>query len=68
MGGRKTEYSIELHTDQLEWLKKMRLAYGLFDESKALRVILDYVMETADPSVIFEEIRCSHCHRVSNQD
>ncbi len=68
MGGRKAEVALELNKDHIEWLKKMQQQYGLFDEDKALRIVLDYVMDEVDPSVVFAEIRCNHCGGTSNQD
>ena len=46
----------------------MEEKYGLFDRGKALRIALDYVMEEADQTTVFEEIRCNRCTNVSNQD
>lgn len=68
MGGRKTGLNVDLNNDHLEWLKSMQQTYGLFDSAKAVRVVLDYVMEEVDPATIFEEVRCSHCRNVGNQD
>ncbi len=33
----------------------------LDDEGKALRIVLDYVMQEADHDEVFEEMRCYHC-------
>jgi len=68
MGGVKTEYTFELKVGQVEWLHEMSEKYALFDEDKALRVVLDYVMEEADQSGVFENIRCNHCGDTANQD
>lgn len=68
MGGRKTPVSLELNTDHVQWLQQMQQTYGLFDDAKALRVVLDYVIEEADPATIFGEVRCNHCRNVGNQD
>lgn len=68
MGGKKTQHPVELNKDHLEWLQNMQQTYGLFDTGKVLRVVLDYVMEEADPAVVFEEVRCNHCRNVGNQD
>ena len=61
MGGIKTSFSFDLNTDHVEWLQKMQQAHGIEDTDKALRIVLDYVMEEADPAVVFGEIRCNHC-------
>ena len=68
MGGRKTQQELELNDDHVAWLQEMTEKYGLFDEDKALRVVLDYVMEEAEQSTVFENIRCNHCGDTSNQD
>jgi hypothetical protein len=68
MGGKKTEYSLELNHEHMDWLKKMQDNYGLFDADKALRIVMEYVMEEVDPAIVFEEIRCNHCGGTSNQD
>lgn len=61
MGGTKVEKSFPLNEDHVEWLQRMAEEYGLMDEGKALRVVLDYVMHEADPEAVFSEIRCHHC-------
>jgi len=68
MGGRKTQQEFELNDDHVAWLQEMTEKYGLFDEDKALRVVLDYVMEEAEQSAVVENIRCNHCGDTSNQD
>ena len=68
MGGRKTQQKFELNDDHVAWLQEMTEKYGLFDEDKALRVVLYYVMEEAEQSTVFENIRCNHCGDTSNQD
>ena len=62
MGGIKTEQTYELNEDVIEWLKDMADEYDLPDESKALRIVVDYVMNgDVDLDEVFEEIRCNHC-------
>lgn len=68
MGGSKTAYSLQLTRDQMNWLTQMQETYGLFDPDKALRVILDYIIEEVDPATVFEEVRCNRCNNTSNQD
>ena len=68
MGGIKTELTVELNDNHLDWLKQMSEKYALFDADKALRVVLDYVIDEADQSTVFENIRCNHCGDTSNQD
>jgi len=61
MGGIKSEHSFELNDDHVEWLKEMTEKFSLEDVGKALRIVLDYVMEGADQETVFEVIRCNHC-------
>ena len=61
MGGIKEAHTYELNDDHAVWLKEMAEHYGLEDESKALRIVLDYVMQETDLDEVFEEIRCHHC-------
>ena len=68
MGGIKVEQKTELNSDHVEWLRAMAEKYGLFGTDKALRVVLDYAMESQDESGIFEEVRCNHCRDNINQD
>lgn len=68
MGGRKSSQLVELNEDQLLWLRKMTEEYGLSDTDKALRIVLDYIVDEVEPSVVFGEVRCNHCNDSSNQD
>ena len=61
MGGFKEAHTYELNDDHAEWLKEMAEKYMLDDEGKALRIVLDYVMQEADHDEVFEEMRCHHC-------
>lgn len=68
MGGIKTECTLELNENHVLWLKEMAEKFGLFDQDKALRIVLDYVMDEAEQTVVFEEVRCNHCGDTANQD
>lgn len=68
MGGIKTTCKVELNQSHVDWLKEMMALYGLFDEDKALRIALEYVMEEADQEAVFTEVRCNHCQNTKNQD
>ncbi len=61
MGGIKTKHSFDLNDDHVEWLKEMTEKFSLEDVGKALRIVLDYVMEEANQETVFEVIRCNHC-------
>ncbi len=53
--------SFNLYQDQQEWLAKMQEEFGLPDESKTLRVLIEFARTAADPDVIFNDIRCNKC-------
>lgn len=61
MGGIKVEQTFELNDDHIAWLKEMTEKFSIADEAKALRIVLDYVMEEAAQETVFEEVRCNHC-------
>lgn len=54
---------LELEQDHLEWLNTIVNEYDFADESKAARVLFDYVIQDADSELIFadENTRCRHC-------
>ena len=53
--------TFEVHDDMLEMLSWCKEKFKLSDESKALRVILDYVIEEKDFDKIFGTVRCLRC-------
>ena len=56
------EYTIELKERQYEWLKKMVEKHTLADESKALRCLINFVMDETDhEESVFTDIRCMDC-------
>ena len=57
------EITVEIEGDQADYLKKMAEEYGLADESKALRVLLDFAILDGDPELIYDmrNMRCRHC-------
>ena len=59
----KIEHTFEVETEQREWLDKIADEYGLMDESKALRVLLDFAIQDGDADLIFadENMRCRYC-------
>ena len=54
-------YSVE--DDHAKWLKQVAERYDLENESKALRVLLDFAIRDVDPDLVFhiENMRCRHC-------
>ena len=59
----KTELSITIESDQIDWLTEIIQDYDLPDESKVLRVLLDYAIQDVDKDDIFspENMICRHC-------
>lgn len=54
---------VEIQADQAAYLEEMVQKFGLDDQSKALRVLLDYAIQDADDASIFDmaNMRCRHC-------
>jgi hypothetical protein len=62
MAGEKETYTVALNPEQMEFVRSAREQYGIADEDKALRIILDYVL--SNPGLhqdIFTEVRCLRC-------
>ena len=63
MAGEKNKVELDIQSDSLDMLKHFADKYKLADESKALRVILDYVIKDGDEEEIFLKKRCLRCGR-----
>ena len=61
MAGEKVDVTFTINPDMEEMLKEAAEKYELPDTSKALRVVLDYVIQDADWAEVFEKIRCKRC-------
>ena len=62
MAGDKQTYEIELNPDQMAFVQSMKEKYGLRDEGKAMRVIMDYLISNADVhEAVFTQVRCLRC-------
>ena len=59
----KTDQTFEIEQEQLDWLGEIAENYGLADEDKALRVLLDFAIQDGDSDLIFsaENTRCRFC-------
>ena len=59
----KVELTLSLESDHLDWLSEIIQDYDLPDESKAIRILLDYAIEYADKDEVFspDNMRCKHC-------
>jgi hypothetical protein len=63
MAGNKESFSFEARDYQLSFLRDMMQKYGIKNESKALRVLLDYAVSDGDLDLIFDKknMRCIAC-------
>ena len=62
MGGEKAAFEVELNTDQMAFIRSAREKFGLADEGKAIRIVLDYML--TNPGIrdaVFGEVRCLRC-------
>ena len=59
----KIDQTFEIEQEQLDWLGEVAENYGLADEAKALRVLLDFAIQDGDGDLIFsqENMRCRFC-------
>ena len=59
----KITISVEVEDEQPDWLTENSVEYGLSDQSKALRVLLDYAIQDVDAELIFSDdnSRCRFC-------
>lgn len=57
------EQEFEIESTHREWLDKIADEFNFMDESKALRVLLDYAIQDGDKELIFSDtnMRCLHC-------
>ena len=57
-----TPFSVELETEKLEFLRKMASQFGLPEEGKAIRCLINYAREHPERHAeIFDEVRCLDC-------
>ena len=63
MPSNKVAQTFEIEQAQSEWLGQMASDYGLADQAKALRVLLDFAIQDADNDSIFaaQNARCHFC-------
>jgi hypothetical protein len=58
----KESFEIDLNPDQMAFVRLTREKYGIADEGKVVRIIMDYIITT--PSIhdtVFDEVRCLRC-------
>lgn len=62
MAGEKATFEIELNADQMAFIRLAKEKYDLADESKAIRIVLDYLSTNIDiHDTVFSEVRCLRC-------
>ena len=62
MAGSKETHEIELNRDQLGFLKSSVEKYRIPDQSKAVRILLDYAINNPNiHDAVFGEVRCLRC-------
>ncbi|MDA0265113.1 MAG: hypothetical protein O2803_13330 [Chloroflexi bacterium] len=62
MAGPKQTYEVELTTDQMAFMRSMKERYEIADDSKAFRIVIDYLMVTQDAhDTVFAQNRCLRC-------
>ncbi len=62
MAGDKATLEVQINPDQVSFLKQVRDRYGIADENKALRIILDYIQVNRDiHEAVFVQPRCLRC-------
>ncbi len=62
MAGTKTAYQIELNEDQYQFLQSAKEKYNIPDESKTMRIMVDYLLSNPQiQETVFSETRCLRC-------
>ena len=63
MAHEKVEINLKLESIHLDWMAEIMSEFGFEEESKVMRVLLDYAIQDVEAGAIFatENIRCLHC-------
>jgi hypothetical protein len=62
MAGPNETFEIELKPDQMAFVRSFREKYDIADDSKVLRIILDYILTSPRiHDTVFTEERCLRC-------
>ncbi len=62
MAGDKESYTLELNPDHMEFLTSIKDKYTIADESKVVRIALDYLFLNEDAQdTCFTHFRCRRC-------
>ena len=62
MAGTKETYAIDLNPDHMESIRSIQDKYNIADESKVVRIALDYLFTNPNlQDTVFGETRCLRC-------
>lgn len=62
MAGSKQTYEIELNPDQMEFIRTAKEKYSIADESKVVRIMVDYLLTNQGVhETVFNQTRCLRC-------
>ena len=62
MAGAKDACQIDLSAEQIAFLRSAQEQYNIPDESKVVRIMVDYLLSNPDiQATVFDESRCLWC-------
>jgi len=62
MAGPKETYEVELNPDQMSFVRSLKDQFSIANESKTLRIMLDYLISNPDVhDAVFTQRRCLRC-------
>ena len=62
MAGTKEVYEVELNPDQIAFIRSAKEMYGILDESKVIRIMVDYLLSNSGiHEEVFTQTRCLRC-------
>jgi hypothetical protein len=59
----KVDVNLKIEREQLQWIDSIADEYKLKDQSKVIRVLIDFAIKDSDTDLIFsrENSRCMYC-------
>ena len=59
----KIDVNLKIEREQLQWIDSIAAEYKLKDQSKVIRVLIDFAIKDADTDLVFskENSRCMYC-------
>ncbi len=62
MAGPKETYEVQLNPDQMAFIRSMKEKFDITDDSKTIRIVIDYLIVTQDVhDSVFGQNRCLRC-------